>query len=184
MGMWFLPSSRKVRTDQYGQIVLGEQDLVDLVMQGRDVWNLKRVIVDHDVDLERGIQIIQEPSAMMQWTFPENSDMAVPDWDHIQQQQWHMPDSYKTMDIAAHVLDLCDTDAELQRCGEELILYQERGLMDLLRYLRYLVDVMRENHVIWGVGRGSSVASFVLYKLGVHRINSLYYELDPTEFLR
>ena len=184
MGMWFLPSSRKVRTDQYGQIVLGEQDLVNLVMQGRDVWNLKRVIVDHDVDLERGIQIIQEPSAMMQWTFPENSDMAVPDWDHIQQQQWHMPDSYKTMDIAAHVLDLCDTDAELQRCGEELILYQERGLMDLLRYLRYLVDVMRENHVIWGVGRGSSVASFVLYKLGVHRINSLYYELDPSEFLR
>jgi len=173
-----------VRTDQYGQIVLGEQDLVNLVMQGRDVWNLKRVIVDHDVDLERGIQIIQEPSAMMQWTFPENSDMAVPDWDHIQQQQWHMPDSYKTMDIAAHVLDLCDTDAELQRCGEELILYQERGLMDLLRYLRYLVDVMRENHVIWGVGRGSSVASFVLYKLGVHRINSLYYELDPSEFLR
>jgi len=173
-----------VRTDQYGQIVLGEQDLVNLVMQGRDVWNLQRVIVDHDVDLERGIQIIQEPSAMMQWTFPENSDMAVPDWDHIQQQQWHMPDSYKTMDIAAHVLDLCDTDAELQRCGEELILYQERGLMDLLRYLRYLVDVMRENHVIWGVGRGSSVASFVLYKLGVHRINSLYYELDPTEFLR
>ena len=173
-----------MRTDQYGQIVLGEQDLVNLVMQGRDVWNLQRVIVDHDVDLERGIQIIQEPSAMMQWTFPENSDMAVPDWDHIQQQQWHMPDSYKTMDIAAHVLDLCDTDAELQRCGEELILYQERGLMDLLRYLRYLVDVMRENHVIWGVGRGSSVASFVLYKLGVHRINSLYYELDPSEFLR
>ena len=182
--MWFLPSSRKVRTDQYGQIVLGEQDLVNLVMQGRDVWNLQRVIVDHDVDLERGIQIIQEPSAMMQWTFPENSDIAVPDWDHLQQQQWHMPDSYKTMDIAAHVLDLCDTDAELQRCGEELILYQERGLMDLLRYLRYLVDVMRENHVIWGVGRGSSVASFVLYKLGVHRINSLYYELDPSEFLR
>lgn len=173
-----------MRTDQYGQIVLGEQDLVNLVMQGRDVWNLQRVVVDHDVDLERGIQIIQEPSAMMQWTFPENSDMAVPDWDHIQQQQWHMPDSYKTMDIAAHVLDLCDTDAELQRCGEELILYQERGLMDLLCYLRYLVDVMRENHVIWGVGRGSSVASFVLYKLGVHRINSLYYELDPTEFLR
>ena len=182
--MWFLRSSRKVRTDQYGQIILGEQDLMNLVMQGRDVWNMQHVVVDHDVDLERGIQIIQEPSAMMQWTFPENSDMAVPDWDHIQQQQWHMPDSYKTMDIAAHVLDLCDTDAELQRCGEELILYQERGLMDLLRYLRYLVDVMRENHVIWGVGRGSSVASFVLYKLGVHRINSLYYELDPTEFLR
>ena len=182
--MWFLPSSRKVRTDQYGQIVLGEQDLVNLVMQGHEVWNMQHVMVDHDVDLEQAIMMVEAPSAMVTWTFPENSDMAVPDWDHLQQRHWHMPDNYKTMDIAADVLDRCDTDAELQRCGEELILYQERGLMDLLRYLKYLVDVMRENHVIWGVGRGSSVASFVLYKLGVHRINSLYYELDPTEFLR
>ena len=43
---------------------------------------------------------------------------------------------------------------------------------------------MRENRLIWGVGRGSSVSSYVLYKLGVHRIDSLHYELDPTEFLR
>jgi DNA polymerase-3 subunit alpha len=153
-------------------------------MQGREVWNMQRVKVDHDVNLEDMVQFIHNPGAMLQWTFPENSDISVIDWDNVQQMNWYMPDSYKTMDIAAHVLDLCESDAELQRCGEELLMYQERGLMDLLKYLRYLVDVMRENHVIWGVGRGSSVASFVLYKLGVHRINSLYYELGPTEFLR
>jgi DNA polymerase III alpha subunit len=43
---------------------------------------------------------------------------------------------------------------------------------------------MSEHKLIWGVGRGSSVASYVLYKLGVHRIDSLYYDLDPAEFLR
>ena len=43
---------------------------------------------------------------------------------------------------------------------------------------------MKQNHIIWGVGRGSSVASYVLYKLGVHRIDSLYYNLDIGEFLR
>ncbi len=64
------------------------------------------------------------------------------------------------------------------------MLYQERGLFDLLRYLTYLVDVMRDNQVIWGVGRGSSVASYVLYLLGVHRINSMFYDLDVGEFLR
>ena len=173
-----------MRTDHYGQIILGEQDLVDLMMQGQEVWNMERVIVDHDVDLERAILTVEAPSAMVRWTFPEASDIAVPDWDHVCQQNWHMPDHYKNMDIAALVLDICKTDAELQRCGQELMMYQERGLMDLLRYLKYLVDVMRENRVIWGVGRGSSVASFVLYKLGVHRINSLHYELDPAEFLR
>jgi DNA polymerase-3 subunit alpha len=60
----------------------------------------------------------------------------------------------------------------------------ERDLFPLLRYLKYLVDTMRNNNVVWGVGRGSSVASFVLYKMGVHRINSLYYDLDPAEFLK
>ena len=63
-------------------------------------------------------------------------------------------------------------------------MFQERNLFDLLRYLKYLVDVMRENKIIWGVGRGSSVASYVLYLLGVHRIDSMFYDLDPAEFLR
>jgi DNA polymerase III alpha subunit len=95
-----------------------------------------------------------------------------------------MPEEYQHLDIAEHVLGLCTTDAELQRCGEELLLFQERDLFNLLRYLKYLVDVMTQNNLIWGVGRGSSTASFVLYKLGVHQINSMYYELDPAEFLR
>jgi DNA polymerase III alpha subunit len=95
-----------------------------------------------------------------------------------------MPEEYKQLDIAAHVLNLCQSDAELQRVGQELLLFQERDLFDLLKYLKYLVDTMRANHVIWGVGRGSSVASYVLYLLGVHRIDSMYYDLDPAEFLR
>jgi DNA polymerase III alpha subunit len=109
---------------------------------------------------------------------------SVPEFHIAQQRNWHMPDHYKQLDIAAHVLGLCETEAELQRCGAELMLYQERDLFDLLKYLAYLVDVMRENRIIWGVGRGSSVASYVLYKLGVHRIDSLYYNLDIGEFLR
>jgi DNA polymerase III alpha subunit len=95
-----------------------------------------------------------------------------------------MPEEYQQLDIAKHVLDLCSTDAELQRVGEELLLFQERNLFNLLRYLKYLVDVMQSNRLIWGVGRGSSVSSYVLYLLKVHRINSMFYELDPAEFLR
>lgn len=105
-------------------------------------------------------------------------------FDQHNQQHWHMPDEYKQLDIAAWVLDRCNGSAELQRAGEELLLYQERDLFNLLRYLKYLVDTMREHNIVWGVGRGSSVSSFVLYILGVHHINSLYYDLDPTEFLK
>jgi len=88
------------------------------------------------------------------------------------------------MDIAKYVLDKCNSEAELQRAGEELIKFQERDMFILLKYLKYLVDTMRKNNIIWGVGRGSSVASFVLFLLEVHRINSLYYDLSIDEFLK
>ena len=88
------------------------------------------------------------------------------------------------MDIAEYILSLCDSDVQLQRGGQELLLFQERNLFDLLRYLKYLVDTLRSNRMIWGVGRGSSVASYVLFLLGVHRIDSMFYDLDAREFLR
>jgi cytochrome c peroxidase len=75
-----------------------------------------------------------------------------------------MPEEYKELDIAEYVLGLCTNEVELQRVGHELLLYQEKDLFNLLRYLKYLVDVMTENKVIWGVGRGSSVASFDVTK--------------------
>jgi DNA polymerase III alpha subunit len=67
---------------------------------------------------------------------------------------------------------------------EELDEYEMRGMLPLLQYMIYLVDFMRENDIVWGVGRGSSVASYVLYIIGVHRINSIQYDLDWKEFLR
>ena len=88
------------------------------------------------------------------------------------------------MDIARYVLDQCKTDAELQRVGQELLMYQDRNLFDLLRFMKYFVDQMRQNNVVWGVGRGSSTASYVLFLLGVHRIDSLFYDLSIDEFLK
>jgi hypothetical protein len=109
---------------------------------------------------------------------------SVEDFDQRFQNKWRMPDEYKDLDIAAYILGLCTQDYELQRVAEELLLYQERDLFNLLRYLKYLVDTLRKNNVVWGVGRGSSVASYVLFLLGVHKINSIYYELSIDEFLK
>jgi DNA polymerase III alpha subunit len=109
---------------------------------------------------------------------------SLEEFDINQQANWHMPDEYKQLDIAEYILSLCKEDYELQRVAQELLLYQERDLFNLLRYLKYLVDTLRKNKVVWGVGRGSSVASYVLYLLGVHKINSMHYQLDITEFLK
>jgi hypothetical protein len=173
-----------MKTSKFGEIILDEQDLCDLVMSGKNVTALEHVIVDPEIDLERLVHAMEDPSCLITWTFPEASDISVPEFDRRRQEYWFMPDEYRDRDIAAHVLSLCDTPAQLQRAGEELLLFQEHNLFDLLRYLCYLVDVMRQNNVVWGVGRGSSVASYVLYLLGVHRVDSMFYDLDPREFLR
>jgi hypothetical protein len=105
-------------------------------------------------------------------------------FDITNQNAWSMPAEYSNMDIAQWVLDQCITQEELQRVGQELLLFQERNLFPLLKQLKYIIDTWRVNNIVWGVGRGSSVASYVLYLIGVHRINSMYYDLDITEFLR
>jgi len=173
-----------MKQNKFGELVFSEDDICDLLMQGRTVDSLQRMTVDETVDLENLVGLIEKPESLFRWSFPHNSDIAVPEFHLTQQNSWHMPAEYKQLDIAEHILGLCKSEAELQRCGEELLLFQERNLFDLLRYLKYLVDVMTINCVIWGVGRGSSVASYVLYKLGVHRIDSLFYNLDCREFLR
>ena len=169
-----------MKTDTVGQIIFDDADLIDLVMQGRDLESISRVLVDNTVDVEAAAVWLERVPEFACWSKPPSQEV----FDIVQQSNWHMPAEYKQLDIAKHILDQCNTDAEMQRCGYELLLYQERDLFDLLRYLKYLVDVMQDNRVIWGVGRGSSVSSYVLYKLGVHRIDSMFYDLEPEEFLR
>lgn len=170
-----------MKQDKFGQLVFSESDVCDLIMQGHDPMSLKNLIVEPSVSLKNVEKILDN---LPDWNPYQEYSGSVEQFHARNQARWHMPEQYKNMDIAQYVLNLCDNEAELQRCGHELLLFQEKGLFDLLKYLTYLVDIMKQNNIIWGVGRGSSVSSFVLYKLGVHRINSMYYDLSPEEFLR
>ena len=170
-----------MRTDQYGQMIYNEDDLVSIIMRGITLDHLSAITVEPGVNLERASAYLQQIPELVEYAF---TAMSVEEFDQFKQNIWHMPEEYRQLDIAEHILSLCDSDAKLQRCGQELLLFQERNLFDLLRYLKYLVDTMRSHNMIWGVGRGSSVASYVLYLLDVHRIDSMFYDLEPTEFLR
>lgn len=170
-----------MKYDNFGVAYTTENELADLLYQ-QPTLDINRFLIEDPTQFNKAVDIMfSDYSKLKQYT---ESKVDVEEFDRAQQAHWHMPDEYYTIDIAAWVLDQCSGDAELQRAGEELLLFQERDAFMLLRYLKYLVDTMRANNVVWGVGRGSSVSSFVLYKLGVHKINSLYYDLDPREFLK
>lgn len=97
---------------------------------------------------------------------------------------WLTPDTYSTIDVESFIIDKCKTDVERYRAAEELIKYKERGLYPVLKHLIFLVDHWRSANIVWGVGRGSSVSSFVLYLIGINRINPLDFDLEIDEFLK
>jgi len=66
----------------------------------------------------------------------------------------------------------------------ELQLYKERNMLPVLQFLLYFIDKLKDNNIVWGVGRGSSTASYVLFLIGIHKINSIQFGLDWREFLR
>ena len=167
-----------MRTDIYGQQIFTEDELCDLYLSNPEI-KIQSALTETPITFDDILEI--DHPIVKQYIKPNTS---LREFDSRNQSQWFIPDAYRDMDIAQFVLDQCNGDAELQRAGAELLLFQERNLFPLLRYLKYLVDTMRQNGVVWGVGRGSSVASFVLFLIGIHRINSLYYDLSIEEFLK
>lgn len=166
-------------TDNFGQVVLTEDDVCDLYLRNPD-RNLRAAVTDKNIQFSSDLELTKIPN-LTQWV---DEHIPVEVWDSDAQSKWNMPGEYKDLDIAKWCLDQCTTDPQRQRVGEELMLYLDRNLFPLLQYLKYLVDAMRKYNIVWGVGRGSSVSSYVLYLIGVHKIDSMYYGLDVHEFLR
>lgn len=169
-----------MKTDMYGQIILTENDLCDLYLRD-PTRTIKSCLIDKQIKLD---DIFLSSENLPQLVEYVDTKLSLEEFDNKNQSEWQMPIEYQELDIAKFVLDQCKNEEELQRAGDELLQFHDRNMFPLLQYLKYLVDTMRRNNIVWGVGRGSSVASFVLYLIGVHRIHSLRQNLDFAEFMR
>jgi DNA polymerase III alpha subunit len=168
-----------MNVDKFGQIILSEDDLCDLLMEDPD-RTLSKVITNSDITFDSYLELDNLPIIEKYIS----NDISIEEFDIIKRSNFHMPEEYKNLDIFEYVINKCSSEKELIRCYEELVIYQDYDMLDILRYMVYLVDVMRKNNILWGVGRGSSVSSFVLYLIGIHRINSLQYDLSFDEFIK
>jgi DNA polymerase III alpha subunit len=166
-------------TDAYSRHEMSSWSVVEALLANPNV-DLSQAVFSESSAYNHAVK-----SNYSEFELVEQFDDQDPVQFHLaRQQHWHMPAQYQDLDIAAHVLSLCTTDEQLSRVAEELVLFQDQNLFELLKYLKYLTDVIHKNRIVCGVGRGSSVASYVLYLLGVHRIDSMRYGLDIREFLR
>lgn len=172
-----------MKTDSLGIPRFSNKDLIDMIYTGH-AEKCYVVLCDPSDDIDQFNKVSQE-QGLPTLTKYIPIDVEQKDFDEALQSDWFMPEKYKKLDIYNYILDKCpDEPKEMARVCEEMHEYEKRGLFNLLRFLVYLIDVMRENNMVWGVGRGSSVASFCLFLIGVHKINPLQYDLNITEFLR
>ena len=169
-----------MRLDKYSNPIFNNQDLFDALYKGYKFNPADIVFVE-----ERNGDILElERQAEIRLYEPINSPTLTPEQvDSAYQEQWNMPEEYKNMDIE-HWLVQHSNKEHYQRLLEELEAFKERNMLDLLRWLKYFVDTCEKEGVVWGVGRGSSVASYILYVIGVHSIDPIKYNLDWQEFLR
>ena len=97
---------------------------------------------------------------------------------------WLLPAEYQEFDIESHIISLARNSVDSERIQYELGEFRSRNLLPVLKTIKYLVDTMRSKNIVWGVGRGSSVSSLVLFLLGINRIDPVRWNLDATEFFK
>lgn len=108
---------------------------------------------------------------------------------------WLVPPEYLSLDVEQHVLAVfgerlpalaysdSQTEKAILRVAQELAEFQRRGLTDLLRVIIFVLARFKETGQVYGVGRGSSCASFVLFLLGLHVVDPIKYDVDLEEFM-
>ena len=169
-----------MRLDKFGNPIFNSQDIFKFLYQGK-LTNLKDLTVDYTEDIGQ----LESAVGFTFQKFNEQLDtISIEDFDQALQSDWFIPEEYKSFDVEDWCLMKCTTSEQKQRVLDEIDAYTKRGMLPLLQWTKHFVDTCNENGIVWGVGRGSSVASFVLYLLGVHQIDSVKYNLDWQEFLR
>lgn len=174
--------NRIVTTDKYGNALLTVNEGKKALLHGMDIDfaifdELEEVIIFN----ENSEQILGYESTIRS---PISEDIDLQAYHDICAADWNIPEKYKTIDIKEYLLNLCVDTTEGERVEMEYAMFEERKLIPLLQFLIFIVDYMRKHEIVWGVGRGSSVASYILYLMGVHKINALEYKLDIKEFLK
>jgi DNA polymerase III alpha subunit len=173
----------EVKIDNYGRVSITEQEAFEAIYTGK-LTNLDGVTIEGNIDQYNQAKTLNADRIPELLPQEDLTDISLEFFDESNQCNWFMPEDKIHHNLVEMLYGMCETEIQRQRVDEELKLFIQHGMFDLLFYLKYLVDTMRENNIVWGVGRGSSVASYVLYLIGVHKIDSIKYDLDIKEFLK
>ena len=173
-----------IKTDKK-ELVLSSADLLECIYN--DIYP-KTVVADSDLHHElhdKYTQLMNEYGLNLK----SPSTLGLDEFDKSNQSNWFMPDTFKNITETElleviYGLDKNFNEETKARIDSEFNVYKNRGLLDLLKFLMFFVSKCREQNITLGVGRGSSVSSYILYLIGIHKVNSIKFNLDFAEFLK
>lgn len=174
---------RRLRFD--GTSVIDPDRLVTALLRGVPPSKLRLTGVDPDV--ARFNTAVDAPEQLREVDPTEPVNLSF---------EWLLPKSYLELDVYERVGRAYEAlipelyqrysqrqyDEALERISVELAEFERRGMVNFLRTIIYVLDVFREKQVVWGVGRGSSCASYILFLLGLHAVDCVWYNVPYTEF--
>jgi DNA polymerase III alpha subunit len=170
-----------MRTNVLKQVIATEDDMVEVLYRGEAVNGL---IVDDPIwitQFNRHCKLFELP-LVADWA--EESNTAPEQFVQDNLSEWYLPTEYADFDLESYLLSKCRNSKQTDRVQLELVEYGKRDMIKVLIWMKYFVDTLRNNNQVWGAGRGSSVASYILFLMDVHRVDSLEFELDIKEFLK
>ncbi len=134
----------------------------------------------HDFNFRSGDTVMDIP----QWT--DDGKLNGPPDETF---DWIIPQKYQDLDLVEYSTQKLQelnlvSDNYIDRLSYELEEMESRNMFPFIRCILYVIDVFRENGVVWGVGRGSSCASLVLFILGINRVDPVKYDIPVEEFLK
>jgi DNA polymerase III alpha subunit len=144
---------------------------------------LSRAVLLHGVDILAKCQ--SNPNDIADYldrVIEERLNYPIPK-ESVDPAHWFIPNEYYP-NLVEFLYGSCTTDEQRDRVSQELELFISNKMYDVLHVMKYIVDTLRANNIVWGVGRGSSVASYVLHLIGVHKIDSIKYNIPIEEFFK
>jgi DNA polymerase III alpha subunit len=116
-------------------------------------------------------------------------DDGIPDAPDLETFSWKTPEPYSTMDVSeecmhALVTKGLDDEAYSTRLLSELARAEELEMFDFIRCLVWITDTLRSQGIPWGLGRGSSCASLIMFLLGINKVDPVRYDIPMEEFYK
>jgi len=145
--------------NQFNEMVVDENDLVEGLLQGKNTTRIVTKDLEKIDDYNHFCSLFKIENAI---EYETPSDKHSDKYSYKNADSWSMPSEYKQLDIVNYLIGKVTSDVQRERVQLELTEFEKREMLPMLQFLVYMVATLKHNNILWGVGRGSSVSSYIV----------------------